>query len=281
MQITSSALIKGAGAAAVAAGAIFALVQVGHPPSDSFTTETAAWVARSSAKAVMTVLALAGITGMYLRQHREAGQLGLVGYLVFAMGYLMMFATEVVAAAVLPNLTATQPGFVDDVVAAAVGGTPNGDIAGMQVVLNLAGAGYILGGLVFGIALFRTGILARWAAALLAVSTVATAALAVLPESFNRPLAVPEAIALIGLGVSLWRSTRGSDVAASTATATATATDSGTQTDMPTATPMDSNTATATPTATATAMDPDAGVTASGPSASTPAGSLAPEPAGR
>ena len=208
MQITSSALTKAAGAAAAAAGAIFVLVQVGHPSADSFTTETSAWVARSSAKAVMAVLALAGITGMYLRQHRQAGVLGLLGYLVFSMGYLLMFATEVVAATVLPALTATEPGFVDDVVAAAVGRVPDGDIGGVQVVLNLAGAGYILGGLIFGIALFRTGILARWAAALLAVSTAATAALAVLPESFNRPLAVPEGIALIGLGISLWRSTR-------------------------------------------------------------------------
>ena len=212
MQITSSALIKAAGAAAAAAGTIFVLVQVGHPSADSFTTETGAWVARSSAKAVMAVLALAGITGMYLRQHRQAGVLGLLGYLVFSMGYLLMFATEVVAAAVLPALTGTEPGFVDDVVAAAVGRVPDGDIGGVQVVLNLAGAGYILGGLIFGIALFRTGILARWAAALLAVSTVATATLAVLPESFNRPLAVPEGIALIGLGVSLWRSAQGQSV---------------------------------------------------------------------
>jgi hypothetical protein len=213
MQISSSALTKAAGAAAVAAGAIFVLVQVGHPPADSFTTETAAWVARSSAKAVMTVLALAGIAGMYLRQHREAGVLGLVGYLVFSVGYLGMFGTEVVAAAVLPNLTESQPGFVNDVVTAAVGGTPAGDIGGMQVLLDVGGAGYIVGGLLFGIALFRAGVLARWAAALLAVSTVATAALAVLPEAFNRPMAVPEGIALIGLGVSLWRHARGgSDV---------------------------------------------------------------------
>jgi len=75
-------------------------------------------------------------------------------------------------------------------------------------LLDIGGAGYIVGGLIFGIALFRTRVLARWAAALLAVSTVATAALAVLPESFNRPLAVPEGIALIGLGVSLWRNAR-------------------------------------------------------------------------
>lgn len=227
MQISSSALTKAAGAAAVAAGAIFVLVQVGHPPADSFTTETAAWVARSTAKVVMTVLALAGIAGMYLRQHREAGVLGLLGYLVFSVGYLGMFGTEVVAATVLPNLTETQPGFVNDVVTAAVGGTPAGDIGGLQVLFNVGGAGYILGGLIFGIALFRAGVLARWAAALLAVSTVATAALAVLPEAFNRPLAVPEGLALIGLGVSLWRHSRraGSVVSMPAASTAATAAD--------------------------------------------------------
>jgi hypothetical protein len=30
----------------------------------------------------------------------------------------------------------------------------------------------------------------------------------VLPESFNRPFAVPTAVALLGLGVSLWRDAR-------------------------------------------------------------------------
>jgi hypothetical protein len=163
-------------------------------------------VARSCAKIVMAALAVAGITGMYLRQYRKAGLLGLVGYLAFAAGYLALFSVEVIAAAVLPNVVDTEPGFVNDVVVAAAGGSPDGDIGGVQTLLNIAGAGYILGGLVFGIALFRTGVLARWAAALLAVSTVGTAALAVLPESFNRPFAVPEGIALIGLGVSLWRS---------------------------------------------------------------------------
>ena len=116
-----------------------------------------------------------------------------------------MFSVEVIAAVVLPSLVDTQPGFVNDVVVAAAGGTPIGDIGALQTLFNLTGAGYMLGGLIFGIALFRTGVLARWAAVLLAVSTVGTAALAVLPESFDRPFAVPEGIALIGLGISLWR----------------------------------------------------------------------------
>lgn len=205
MTITSRSLIKGAGAAAAVAGTIFVAVQIKHPPSDAFTTQTTQWVVRSCAKTVMAALALTGITGMYLRQHRRAGRLGLIGYLVFAVGYLAMFATEVIAATVLPNLVHTEPGFVNDVVAAANGGAPQGHIGGLQILFDIGGAGYILGGLLFGMALFRTGVLARWAAALLAVTTVATAALAVLPEPFNRPLAVPEGLALIALGASLWR----------------------------------------------------------------------------
>jgi hypothetical protein len=210
MNITATGLTKAAGAAAAVAGSLFIAVQIKHPATDTFTTETTQWVARSCAKTVMAALALAGITGMYVRQYRKAGLLGLVGYLIFAAGYLAMFSVEVIAATVLPNLVDTEPGFVNDVVVAAAGGTANGDIGGLQSLFYLAGAGYILGGLLFGIALFRTRVLTRWAAALLAVSTTATAALKFLPDSFNRPFAVPEGIALIVLGVSLWRNARDS-----------------------------------------------------------------------
>ena len=205
MNITATGLTKAAAAAAAIAGSIFIAVQIGHPATDTFTTETTQWVARSYAKTVMAALALAGITGMYLRQYRKAGLLGLMGYLAFSAGYLALLSVEVIAATLLPNLVGTEPGFVNDVVAAATGGHPAGDIGRLQTLFNVSGAGYIIGGLIFGIALFRTGILARWAAALLAVSTAGTAALAILPESFNRPFAVPEGIALIALGVSLWR----------------------------------------------------------------------------
>jgi len=220
MNVSATGLTKASGAAAAIAGAIFITVQIGHPPFDSFTTETTQWVARSSAKIVMAALALAGITGMYLNQYRKAGLIGLVGYMTFATGYLALLSVEVIAAVVLPSLVDTQPGFVNDVVIAAGGGTPNGDIGAVQTLLNLAGAGYILGGLIFGVALFRTGVLFRWAAVLLAVSTAGTAALAVLPEAFNRPFAVPEGIALIGLGFSLWRTQRSTAPTTSTTSPT-------------------------------------------------------------
>lgn len=208
MTITTTGLTRAAGVSAAAAGLIFIAVQINHPPMDVASVATTEWVVRNSAKVAMGALALVGITGMYLRQVRQVGVLGLVGYLLFGVGYLLMFATEVVSAYVLPGLVTLAPGYVNDILVAAAGGTPVGDIGAMQVVLAVTGIGYMVGGLIFGIALFRARVLARWASALLAVGTIATASLAVLPESLNRPMAVPVGIALVGLGVSLYRDQR-------------------------------------------------------------------------
>ncbi|MGA5302704.1 hypothetical protein ACPCHT_22435 [Nucisporomicrobium flavum] len=208
MTITARTLLRAAGICAAIAGLLFVGVQVGHPPMGLAAVTTTDWVVRSTAKAVMAALALAGITGMYLRQVRQAGILGLAGYAVFAAGYLLMLGIEIVAATVLPSLADTAPDYVADVLAVAFGGTAVHGIGALQTVIVLGSIGYLAGGCVFGVALFRARVLARWAAALLAAGTVATLALAVLPESFNRPLAVPTGVALIGLGVSLWNDQR-------------------------------------------------------------------------
>jgi hypothetical protein len=217
MNVTTTSLTKAAGVAAATAGAIFIAVQINHPATDAYLTETNQWVMRCSAKGVMAALALAGITGIYLSQVSKMRALGLAGFVTFAAGYLTMFATQMIAVFFLPALTDKAPRFVADVIVAADGGKPTGDIGHIQVLLNITGACYMLGGLMFGIALFRAGVLARWASALLAVATVGTASLAALPEAFNRPMAVPTGIALIGLGISLWRT-----VAQHTTTAAAT-----------------------------------------------------------
>jgi hypothetical protein len=217
MTITASNLTRAAGISAAAAGAIFVAVQIKHP---AFTvqafTDGINWQVRSIAKLVMSALALAGLTGMYLHHHRRLGVLGLVGYLVFAAGYLVMSSVEAIAAFVLPTVAQTRPGYVNDVLVASAGQKPTGDIGALGTLFTVNGVLYLAGGLLFGIALFRACVLARWAAALLALGAVGTAALKVLPESFDRPMAVPVGVALIGLGVSLWRTQR--TIAPATAT---------------------------------------------------------------
>jgi hypothetical protein len=205
MTITPTALSRAAGAAAVAAGAIFIAVQINHPPMDVSSVNSAEWQIRFTAKLVMCGLALAGITGMYLIQVREIGVLGLVGYLLLGAFYVLEAGVEFTGGYVIPALSDVSPRFVNDVLAVSIGDAASGDIGHLQTAFALAGFFYIVGGLVFGIALFRTGVLARWAAALLAVANLSTIALAALPDAFNRPLAVPNGIAMIGLGYSLWR----------------------------------------------------------------------------
>lgn len=208
MPITSTTLTRAAGVAAAAAGVVFIGVQVNHPHLDATTIATTEMLVRSSLKVLMAVLALIGITGMYLRQVKQSGVAGLLGYVVLSAGYLLIMSIAFVSATVLPSLAETNPSYVDDVLAAASGGTATGDIGLLQTAIRLQDAGYLAGGLVLGIAMYRARVLARWACALLAVGGVVTVALAVMPDAFYRLLAFPNGVAMIALGYSLWRTAR-------------------------------------------------------------------------
>jgi len=208
MTVTPTALTRAAGLAAVASGLIFIGVQINHPHLDADSVVTTEVVVRDSLKVLMAVLALVGITGMYLHQVRRAGVLGLVGYVLLSTCYLGIMCTSFVAAYVLPAIAGTDPSYVNDVTAEATNRHASGDIGLLQQAIQVQGIGYLLGGLLFGIALYRARVLARWAAALLAVGGIVSAALSVMPDAFYRLLAFPNGIAMIALGWSLWTVTR-------------------------------------------------------------------------
>jgi hypothetical protein len=207
MTITTNTLTRAAGVAAVAAGLLFIAVQVKHPHLDLSFATTTEFKIRQGMKVLMSALALAGITGMYLRQVKQTGVLGLIGYVVFSVGYLAMLSIEVIGAVVLPTIARSSPAYVSDVLAVAGGGHATGDIGLMQPLISAMGIGFLGGSLLFGIALFRANVLARWAGALLAVAAVATAVSPQLPIN-QRLFAIPTSVALIGLGYSLWRDQR-------------------------------------------------------------------------
>jgi len=205
MTVTSTALTKAAGVAAAAAGLIFIGVNIGHPHMDATSITTTEVIVRNSLKVLMAALALAGITGMYLSQVRRNGTLGLIGYLLFAAGYLMLMVPPYIAAFVLPQIADANPAFVNDFIAAAASRPYTSDIGPLETVLQIQGFAYLGGGLLFGIALFRAHVLTRWATLLLAASGPLSAALFVMPDAFYRLLAFPNGIAMVALGYSLWR----------------------------------------------------------------------------
>ncbi len=209
MTVTTTTLTRAAGVAAVVGGLLYIGVQINHPHLDVNFITTTEWKLRQTMKVLFASLSLAGITGMYLRQVKRTGVLGLIGYLVLALGFVLMVGIEVVGGAVLPAIVHSSPGYVTDILAVAVpGGHAVGDIGLMGTLIQLDGVAYLAGGLLFGIALFRARILARWAAALLALGAVATLTIPLLPQVNFRLFAIPTGVALVGLGYSLWREQR-------------------------------------------------------------------------
>ena len=175
-------------------------------------------VVRDSLKVLMAVLALVGITGMYLRQVRQTGVLGLVGYLLFGTGYVVIMCI-ILHRRLRPALDRRHRPLLRQRRRRRSHRPPPppATSALLQVVVQVQGFGYLPGGLLFGIALYRARVLARWAAALLAVGGVVTVALPCMPDAFYRFLAFPNGIAMIGLGYSLWRVAR-ADAAAGVST---------------------------------------------------------------
>jgi hypothetical protein len=208
MTVTTTKLTRAAGLSAVVGGLLFIAVQINHPRLDATFVTTTEYAVRETLKIYMAVFSLIGITGIYLRQVKQTGVVGLIGYVVLGVGYLAIFGVQVVGVFVLPSLAASQPGFVNDVLAVATSGTPISDIGPLQILIQGGGFAYVAGGIIFGIALFRANILARWAAVLLSAGAVAILATSQLPELTQRLFAIPVSVALIGLGFSLWREQR-------------------------------------------------------------------------
>src|SRR3954452_9079939 len=146
MNLTANRLTATAGLCAAAAGAIFAGVQINHPPADVAHVVSTEMTVRESAKALMCVLALVGFTGMFVRHRRRFGVLGLAGFSLLTVGFLAMFANQCIVACVLPTLAHSNPGYVQAYLDGAMGQSRSADIGHAQQLFLASGIGYAIGG---------------------------------------------------------------------------------------------------------------------------------------
>ncbi len=205
MKITSTKLIRWAGLAAIAAGIIFAGIQPIHPLDILTSVTTTHWAIIQALKTSMCVFGLIGLTGLYARQANEAGWLGLVSYLLFGLFFMHSLPLAYTEAFILPLLATEAPTFVEGFLGIFNDHPVQMNLGALPMLYALAGSvGYVLGGLLFGIATLRAGILPRWGAALLAIGAIAPFILGMLPHPLDRAFAVPMGIALVWLGYALW-----------------------------------------------------------------------------
>ncbi len=205
---SSANLIRLAGLSALLGGTCYLFVGVFHPPNVPASVSTTRWAVVHVVACAMCFFSLLGITGIYARQAKRAGWLGLAGYLLLSLWFTLIMGFSFVEAFILPRLTTSQPEFVAGWFGMLVGPATKVDLGVLPTVWTLTAPLYMLGGLLFGISIFRVGILPRWAGVLLAVGTVLAPIAALLPNAWQPKTAIPVGVALAWLGYALWSERR-------------------------------------------------------------------------
>jgi hypothetical protein len=172
MPITTSNLMRLAGLSALIAGICYVLVGVFHPANVPASVTTTRWKIVHVLACAVSFFGLLGMAGLYARQAVKTGWLGLVGYLLLSLWLVVIMGFSFVEAFVLPHVATALPGFVHAWMGMFNGPSGTFDLGVLPTIWTLTAPVYILGGLLFGVATFRAGILPRWAGLLLALSTV-------------------------------------------------------------------------------------------------------------
>lgn len=197
--MTPSIVVRASGIAAIAAGALFALIQFVHPAETLEAMTTDVWLVVHVLTLVFPILGLFGITGAYARQIARAGVLGFVAYVVFALGFVGLACFGFYEAFVAPVLAVEAPTYALDAVGILSGGAGPGLLG---VVYQATGMLYLAGGIAFGVSIVIAGVLPRWTGIALAAGT-ALSLLAGISIELGRGSAVVFGAALVCVGLVL------------------------------------------------------------------------------
>lgn len=201
----SARFIKWIAVAAMLAGGLYLLVQVIHPADTLASVTTMQWRITHILSLVMDMLALIAITGIYALIAHRVNLFGFIGYILFSLFWALIFGFHFIEAFVFPVLAATTPQFVEALQGLVTSHPGSMNIGIIPVVYTITGISYIIGGLLFGIAIFRSKVLPKWAGGLLAIGAIVTIFGAVIPHPANRVLAIPMGIALVWIGWAILR----------------------------------------------------------------------------
>ncbi len=195
--MSPSKLISWSGLAALIGGVLLVIVNIldlvvfgGN--TDSTAVLSGSWVVKEIGYIVAGVLISLGLIGLYARQERQAGTLGLAAFLVAFTGTVLMVGTDWSAAFLGPAVAEAAPELVN--------GEPTGvAVAGFLVTSLLLVIGWFL----FGWVSFQTRVQGRGASILMMVGAV----LALVLIFIELPLEVVVlGIALAWMGYSQWNS---------------------------------------------------------------------------
>ena len=210
MKTSNADLLRLAGLSALIGGACYVFVGVVHPANVAASVTTTRWAMVHVVACAMSFFVVLGLAGIHARQATRAGWLGLAGYVLLNSWFVLIMGFSFVEAFILPHVASTTPALVDGWMKMFNGGTSKIDLGVLPTLWTLTGVVYILGGLLYGIATYRAGILPRAAAVLLALGTALAPLAAPLSLSAQPKIAIPTGVAIAWLGYALMTERQGS-----------------------------------------------------------------------
>ena len=207
----SSRLFSWCGVALIAAAVLMVVATLLHPSRETATTIVTSeprLVAAHVAYTVAWLLVLLGLPGLYAAQRGQMGPLGLVGFLTaFAGTYLIAVTGNFGFLA--PVLARQSPAVLDSI----------NQYVPVVIINGLAAILFMIGYVLFGVAMIRTAALPRWSGVLVALGAPAHLlgfGIAQLVSTAAWPIAILGSVSLgAGLawpGYRLWRAPTASDV---------------------------------------------------------------------
>src|SRR5262249_34724242 len=168
-----------------------------HASVMSFSQQAAtnAWAIQQTVNWVAKVFLLWALVGLYSRQSKETGALGLVAFLLSFVGITLVFGAIFGYFLLAPDLARVAPAFLD----AGPAALSLLGLLAFVVPFIVAQVGILL----FGVASWRAKVFPRWTAALF----ILTPLLFVADGFINLPFIadVVFGAALVGMGYFLWR----------------------------------------------------------------------------
>lgn len=200
-KMTASALMRLAGGSAILAGLCFIVIGMFHPENIPSSVTTAIWVNVHIAATALGFFGMFGMAGLYARQVEKSGWLGLAGFLLFSIWFVLITGFSFVEAFILPRLATQSPAFVESLLGMFTGVPATVELGVLPTLWNISGPMFILGPLLFGIATIRARVLPRWSGGLLILAAILIPIGGMFPHEYQAKIAmIPIGLVMAWLG---------------------------------------------------------------------------------
>lgn len=201
--MSTANLIRWSGLISLLAGVLHVVGALLHPVGEDLAAvQSPNWVPAHLVYWVSVLLLQLGLVGLYARQVKQTGWLGLVGFVLAFIGTALVGSILLYVSTVLPLIASEAQAIFDQAATPPV------------FLLPVFILGFGLGWILLGVAIMRADVLPRWSGLLLIIGVTLFVVSEVLP--FEAPLAhvlvtvgdVVFGLGLVWLGYALWSEKR-------------------------------------------------------------------------